>query len=138
MTHHRQSTVRRLQGLPERVCALLAVTDDGRYPRLQDVAASLFMSSRTLKRYLQEHGVSFQQLRDQVRRVEALGLLEQAELTLDDIARRLGYSSRSNFSRAFQGWVGQSPGSFRERLGSIAAPGSRELSVSAQQGGCRA
>jgi len=138
MTHHRRSTVRKIEGLPERVCALLAVTDDGRYPRLQDVAASLFMSSRTLKRYLQEHGVSFQQLRDQVRRVEALGLLAQGELTLDDIARRLGYSSRSNFSRAFQGWVGQSPGSFRERLGSAAAPVPRELSVSAPEGGCRA
>lgn len=138
MTHHRLSTVRKLQGLPERVCALLAVTDDGRYPRLEDVAASLFMSSRTLKRYLQDHGVSFQQLRDQVRRVEALSLLAQGEWTLDDIARRLGYSSRSNFSRAFQGWVGQSPGSFRQHFGSVAPPVPRELSGSAHEGGCRA
>lgn len=136
MTAHRQSTVRKLQGLPERVCALLLATEDGRYPRLQDVAASLCMSSRTLKRYLQEHDLSFQQLLDQVRRVEALSLLEQPELTLDDIARRLGYSSRSNFSRAFQGWVGQSPGSFRQRIGTVAVAVSREPAVSAPEGHC--
>jgi AraC-like DNA-binding protein len=120
MTDHRQSTVRKLQGLPERVCALLVATDNGRYPRLENVAASLCMSSRTLKRYLQEHGLSFQQLLDRVRRADALRLLEQPELTLDDIARRLGYSSRSNFSRAFQAWVGQSPGRLRPRIGDAA------------------
>lgn len=135
MTDHRQSTVRKMERLPERVCALL-VADEGRYPRLQEVAASLCMSSRTLKRYLQEHDVSFQHLLDQVRRVEALSLLGQWELTQDDIARRLGYSSRSNFSRAFQGWMGQSPGSFRQRLGSAAASAPRELSVSAPEGRC--
>lgn len=136
MTVHRQSTARRIEGLPERVCALLLAAEDGRYPRLQDVAASFCMSSRTLKRYLQEHDVSFQQLLDQVRRVDALRLLEQPELTLDDIARRLGYSSRSNFSRAFQAWVGQSPGSFRQRIGTVAVAVSREPAMSASEGRC--
>lgn len=136
MTVHRQSTARRIRGLPERVCALLVATEHARYPRLDHVAASLCMSSRTLKRYLQESGVSFQQLLDQVRRAEALRLLAQWELTLDDIARQLGYSNRSNFARAFQDWVGQSPGRFRQRLGDVPAAVPRQAAVLAHEGRC--
>lgn len=94
------------------------------------------MSSRTLKRCLQESGVGFQQLLDQVRRAEALRLLAHWELTLDDIARQLGYSSRSNFSRAFQSWTGQSPGRFRQRLGDVPAAVPRQVPVLGHEGRC--
>ncbi|AXQ30642.1 AraC family transcriptional regulator [Solimonas sp. K1W22B-7] len=87
----------------------------GDYPTLQQVAARLCVSARTLKRRLKQIGSSYRQLLDAVRLVHAMELLQRTGLSLEAIALRLGYSSSANFSRAFRRWTGMPPGHFRNR-----------------------
>ena len=82
-------------------------------PSLEHMAKKRHVSSRTLKRQLQEHGTSYRKLVDEVRRDRAVMLLEQPELTVERIAELLGYSDASNFQRAFRRWLGTSPAGFR-------------------------
>jgi len=95
-------------------CRALLARCDGQYPALEVLARELCMSPRTLKRRLQEHGQSFTALLDEARYGESVRLLRATRLSLEQIADRLGYSSASNFSRAFRGWSGLPPGTFRE------------------------
>lgn len=84
---------------------------------LATVADVLAVSSRTLKRRLQEHGTSFQQLADAMRKAEAIRLVATTTMTTEQLAARLGYSDASNFRRAFLTWTGESPRSYRDRGG---------------------
>ncbi|AXQ31535.1 AraC family transcriptional regulator [Solimonas sp. K1W22B-7] len=88
----------------------------GEYPGLDEVAERLCTSSRTLKRRLQQQGANFQQLLDEVRHREAVRLLENPTLSVEEIANRVGYSSSANFTRAFRKWVGNTPGAFRTEM----------------------
>ncbi|AXQ31534.1 AraC family transcriptional regulator [Solimonas sp. K1W22B-7] len=97
-----------------RVRAALA-TRIGSYPDLTTLSQGLFMSTRTLKRRLQEHGRSYQQLLDEARHRDALRLLDGHGLSIEEIADRLGYSSSANFTRAFRKWTGTTPGAWRHR-----------------------
>jgi AraC-like DNA-binding protein len=101
--------------IPMRVRAVLSPGANG-YPDLDSVATRLFMSSRTLKRRLQQHGQTFQQLLDEVRRRDAIRLLGNAGLTLEQIAYRLGYADPANFTRAFRKWTGEAPSRYRESM----------------------
>lgn len=95
----------------DRVAQLL---DAGRgIPTLEEVAAHLGVSTRTLRRQLAGEGVRFQQLQDNRRHQRALTLLRQRALTIDEIADALGYSDPSNFGRAFRKWEGVSPSAWR-------------------------
>jgi AraC-like DNA-binding protein len=84
------------------------------------VAAALGMSPRTYKRRLQEAGVRFSELLEKARRERALLLLRSPELTLDDIAESLGYSTTSNLSRAFRRWTGMTPAGYRRIVSNAA------------------
>ncbi|MDX1550989.1 MAG: AraC family transcriptional regulator [Marinobacter sp.] len=82
-------------------------------PKLARVAATLFVSERTLKRRLQAEEASFQNLVDQVRLERAGELLEKTSMNLSQIADALGYADAANFTRAFKRWTGQSPSQYR-------------------------
>ncbi|KPP96857.1 AraC family transcriptional regulator [Marinobacter sp. HL-58] len=84
-------------------------------PKLARVAATLFVSERTLKRRLQAEEASFQNLVDQVRLERAGELLEKTTMNLSQIADALGYADAANFTRAFKRWTGQSPSQYRHR-----------------------
>lgn len=93
-----------------------ALPDGGdRYRTLTEVAVALHTSSRTLKRRLHERGTSFHQVLDDVRRAEATRLLSTTALSIEDVARRLGYADARSFRRAFQTWTGTTPSTFRDR-----------------------
>lgn len=76
------------------------------------VAGCLGLSISTLQRRLRAHGVTFKQLLEDVRREQALQLLQQG-VALPEIALRLGYQEQSNFQRAFKRWFDQTPGQVR-------------------------
>ncbi|MCD8521762.1 MAG: AraC family transcriptional regulator [Saccharospirillaceae bacterium] len=76
------------------------------------VAGCLGLSISTLQRRLRAHGVTFKQLLEDVRREQALQLLQQG-VALPEIALRLGYQEQSNFQRAFKRWFDQTPGRVR-------------------------
>ncbi len=85
------------------------------FPSLTELADKRHVSARTLKRQLAEHGTSFQQILDELRRDRALALLDAQDVPVDRIAELLGYSDASNFNRAFKRWMGVTPSSFRAR-----------------------
>jgi AraC-like DNA-binding protein len=96
-------------GLVGRVRALLASER-----ALPAVAKELHMSARTLKRKLAERGVTFSALRDDVLRQRALLLLDNRELSIGEVADRLGYRELPSFTRAFKKWTGKSPQAYRD------------------------
>jgi AraC-like DNA-binding protein len=92
------------------------VNRGGAYPDLEAVARTLFVSSRTLKRKLQEHRVSFRELLDEVRHRDSVRLLQDATLSIEDVAVRVGYTDPANFTRAFRKWTGAPPNVYRAKL----------------------
>jgi AraC-like DNA-binding protein len=98
-------------GIVERVRSLVA-TPQGMLS-LDEVAARLRMSARTLKRRLAAQGSSFSELLEQERCQRARLLLGSSQLTLLEITERLGYSTLPNFARAFRRWTGETPAAYR-------------------------
>lgn len=84
-------------------------------PGFAEVAAALHLSTRSLHRRLVEEGTSFRQIRDRLRREQALQRLENTKQSVAEIAEALGYSEPSAFFRAFVGWTGASPTRYRKR-----------------------
>ncbi|MGC6328577.1 AraC-like transcriptional regulator QhpR [Rhizorhabdus sp. FW153] len=85
------------------------------------IAREIGMSSRTMRRKLAEEGSSFQQVLDECRMRQAVfEFLTRPDLSIAQIALRLGYAEHSNFTRAFHRWSGESPHSYRARLSQTA------------------
>jgi AraC-like DNA-binding protein len=78
------------------------------------VAAALGMHPRTLQRRLREEGVSFESIRDEVRREAAWRYLNHTRIPLITIAAFLGYSELSALSRSCIRWFARSPREFRQ------------------------
>jgi AraC-like DNA-binding protein len=77
------------------------------------IARAIHVSPRTLRRHLEAQGTSLSALVDQERRDRALLLLRSPELSLAEIAERLGYRSLQSFERAFRRWTGTTPAAYR-------------------------
>jgi AraC-like DNA-binding protein len=84
-------------------------------PKLETVASELRMSGRSLQRWLQERGLTFNHVVEEARRQLALAYLREPERTLGDIASSLGFSDLRAFSRAFRRWTSEPPGAWRKR-----------------------
>jgi len=79
---------------------------------LGNVADALGTSPRTLERRLAEHGQSYQELVESIRRELASRLLEESR-GIDEVAALLGYTERSSFHRAFVRWFKKTPAEFQ-------------------------
>lgn len=80
---------------------------------LAAVARHLDISERTLQRRLMTAGTSFRTLCEQARRELAGGYLAGGEMSLGEIAFRLGFDDANSFFRAFRRWTGMTPGDYR-------------------------
>ena len=110
-------------GLDGRVAARVSAlfsNGKGGVHSLERVAAALHVSPRTLKRQLAAEGVSFSMLVERERRERAMILLGSAQLSIKEVAERLGYSNVANFTRAFHRWTGTTPGEHRSTGGAAA------------------
>ena len=85
----------------------------GRYPRIDDLAAFLKTSKHSLKCHLQREGTSYKELVGTVRIQLSNYFLMHTDLNMFQIARNLGYSSRSGFSRFYEKQTGISPSAMR-------------------------
>ncbi len=85
-------------------------------PELDNVAALLEIHPQTLRRRLGKEGTSFSELKGQVRRDVALHYLGKQGLSIEAIAHRAGFSESSAFIRAFKGWTGVTPYTYRKGL----------------------
>lgn len=99
--------------LLERVRTLLAKSDG--FHSLDEVAALSGMSTRTLKRRLAALGTAFSTVLEDEQRKRALILLRSEELSIDQIAGRVGYTEVANFTRAFRRWTGMTPAAYRKQ-----------------------
>ena len=82
-------------------------------PGLEQIAAQLYLTPRTLIRRLKAGGSSYRQLLERGRSECAQALLMQANLTVADVGERLGYRDPANFGRAFRQWQGVTPAAWR-------------------------
>ena len=88
---------------------------DGSLPTVDSIAATLNISSATLKRRLKIEGQSFRDIKGETLYHKATKLLKDTPQSVEIIAGRLGYSDASNFTKAFKSWSGMSPSEFRKR-----------------------
>lgn len=73
------------------------------------------VSVRTLQRRLADEGVAYSEVLQQVRGELAAEMLADTDLSIEQIAKQLGYSTVSNFSRAYHRWTGKRPSEVRGR-----------------------
>ncbi|MEM9464945.1 MAG: AraC family transcriptional regulator ligand-binding domain-containing protein [Actinomycetota bacterium] len=101
----------------ERVRDLL-VADISHEHTIGAVAADLAVNERTLRRRLDEEGTSFRELYAETRLAIARELLETAGLSVETVARRVGYAEPASFVRSFARHYGETPGQVRRTLAS--------------------
>ncbi|WP_353229843.1 helix-turn-helix domain-containing protein [Novosphingobium sp.] len=81
------------------------------------LAREIGMSARTMRRKLAEEASSFQEVLDECRMRQALfEFRTRPDLSIAEIALRLGYAEHSNFTRAFHRWSGVSPHCYRLQM----------------------
>lgn len=78
-------------------------------PDVAEMARRLSVSERTLRRRLADEGTSYRALVDEVREALAEELLATQSLSVEQVARRLGYAETASFTHAFTRWKGRSP-----------------------------
>ncbi|MBV8666873.1 MAG: AraC family transcriptional regulator ligand-binding domain-containing protein [Burkholderiaceae bacterium] len=82
---------------------------------LNQLAALLNVTARTLHRYLNKEGTSFREIATRVRAERARVLLGEGRMAISEIAYSLGYTDVANFSRSFKRINGICPTHFRSR-----------------------
>jgi AraC-like DNA-binding protein len=82
----------------------------------RQVAAHLNIHPRTMGRRLEAEGLTFEQLKDEVRLVASRDLLARTEMAISDVAAALGYATPSAFVRAFRRWTGSPPSAWRRQF----------------------
>jgi len=88
----------------------------GVLPELNEVAVVLEIHPQTLRRRLAAEGTSFMEIKSALRRDTALHFLGKQGLSIEEIAQRAGFSESSAFIRAFKGWTGVTPYTYRKGL----------------------
>ncbi len=87
----------------------------GELPSLEELAAMLNLSKRTLNRYLEREGTSFRELSCRIQHELACERLAGGGMSVTEVALSLGFNDTSNFARAFRLRAGYSPGVHRRR-----------------------
>ncbi|MCR6476128.1 AraC family transcriptional regulator [Variovorax sp. ZS18.2.2] len=101
-------------GVTQQVYRELTCTP-GRFPDIDAIAATLRVTTRTLRRKLEAEGTSYSELLASVRKALAIDYLSTTLLSTEDIAGHLGFSDPVSFRHAFRRWTGNSPREFRQR-----------------------
>ncbi|MDH1377738.1 AraC family transcriptional regulator [Acinetobacter junii] len=84
------------------------------WAELKDIAQQMNMSTATIQRRLKQEGVSYQQLKNDIRCDIAIERLSKTNDSIQSISDDLNFHDPSAFHRAFKKWSGVSPGSYRK------------------------
>ena len=103
-------------GFVASVCRQIMLEDPMVNPDSKRIAGQMGLSTRTLRRRLSEEGFTFNGAKNLARERRAKYLLVNSRASLTEIAFELGYSELSAFSRAFRGWVGETPQAYRDNI----------------------
>jgi AraC-like DNA-binding protein len=93
----------------------LLIQSAGDFLDIAQVAESLHVSERTLRRRLEAESTSFRAAVEEVRDLLAREYLAETELTVAEIAHLLDYSETVNFRRAFVRWNDVTPNEYRQQ-----------------------
>ncbi|MBS0030736.1 AraC family transcriptional regulator ligand-binding domain-containing protein [Chitinophaga sp. 22321] len=85
------------------------------FPQLETIALALNMTPRTLQRKLQEENTTYRELSDTIKFELASVLLKHNELSVAEIAYKLGYTEPGTFRKAFKQWSGNTPLDYRDK-----------------------
>ncbi|MCU1646262.1 MAG: AraC family transcriptional regulator [Nocardia sp.] len=94
-------------GIAAQVRARL-IQEPGQMPSMAAIAREYAMTERTLHRKLAAEQTSYRALVDEVRETIAVELLSNG-LTVEEVARHLGYSETAAFTHAYIRWRGHPP-----------------------------
>lgn len=114
----------RLQTLSGQLRALLlrALQKDLAPIHSNTAAQLLHLSGATMRRNLRREGTSFAAILSECLYVHASHLLQCTDMTIAEIAARIGYGDDRAFRRAFRGWTGLSPTAYRREAEAAIAP----------------
>lgn len=82
-------------------------------PNSAVISRQLGISEQTLRRKLHLEGISYQQIKDNLRLDIANKLLTKRNLTIAEISQHLNFSEPRAFSRAYTKWTGETPKTYR-------------------------
>lgn len=85
------------------------------YPNFEYVAEQLFMVPKTLRQRLKNEGITYQKIKDVMRRDLAIYYLYQPHYSIANIAEKVGFTETGAFIRAFKSWTDMTPGVYRAK-----------------------
>ncbi len=83
-------------------------------PPPSEVAFALNVSPRILMRRLASAGLSYSEIKNDLRKDQAIWYLRHSELSIESIAERIGYVNSTDFSRKFKCWFNTAPTRMRQ------------------------
>jgi len=92
---------------------------------LDDVARKIATSRRSLQRAFEGEGITFREAVAVARMRRAKALLGESDLAVNQVAGRVGYRSKAEFTKAFKRHAGMTPTAYIRSTRS--APGSQRL-----------
>lgn len=86
----------------------------GRIPDVEEIAAQMGMSARSLRRRLSAEKTSYREICANVLSQIAIRYLRDTSLAVEHIASVIGFDNAANFRRAFRRWTGATPAEYRQ------------------------
>jgi len=83
------------------------------FPTIEQVAANLNLSVRTLQRRLKEENLTYKVVLEALKKQFALDYLKNKELSIKEITYLLDYAEPSSFIRSFKRWTGETPRTYQ-------------------------
>jgi len=100
-------------GLSGEVYQLL-LNAPGQFPSMPAIAAQLGLQERTLRRRLAAEDTTYGAIIDDVRRKLAIEYLQTTQMSVDDVAWKVGFSDSANLRRAVRRWSGMTVSEIRQ------------------------
>lgn len=85
----------------------------GQFPSMPEMAAQLGMQERTLRRKLALEDTTYGAIIDDVRRKLTMEYLQTTQMSVDDVAWKVGFSDSANLRRAVRRWTNGTVGQIR-------------------------
>lgn len=101
--------------LNTQIKSLIEDYDDCSFPTFDIIAEQMHMTTKTLRQRLKAEGITYQKIKDALRRDSAIHFLSKQNYSIAEIATKTGFSEPSGFVRAFKNWTGTTPSQYREQ-----------------------
>lgn len=109
-----KARIPKMHGVAGKVLEVLQERIGSQPLNIEDIAADMRLSKRTLQRRLQQQMISFAALRDLVRFSHSIDCLLELGMSIEHTSLYLDFSDRTSFTNAFKRWTNLSPSVFRK------------------------